>query len=406
VSPSHSAPESAASATSAEAHTLLAAACERLGLQLRSHRLRSIHQRGSRSVSHVHEAAVVADGRRSDVLLVTHVDTRGLPGDALVVEHAGLRAAVWRFPHDPYLPGLAAALDQERISGLLDELGLADAGRPVGMRTRAYRPSRRAVVEVTATQDPAQPLLYLKILAGDRATELAATHRQLVDHVPVPVVLGTETVADGVLALSALRGRTLREALRTGQDLPAPDAVVDLSQRLSSSGLRSRRDPVAFADPRRHAARLRELVPDAGRTVDRVAAEASRAGGPTSVVHGDLHAGQLLVEDGRVTGLLDVDNAGTGLLAHDAGSLVAYLQVLAELHPGQQDRVAAYAAAVADAYAQLVGPRDLARAVAGAWLAIATSAHRSQQQHWQATTRSRIDRAAAALDAPGWHAGA
>lgn len=346
-------------------------------------------------MSHVFEARIQTDDESRDVLLVAHADVRELPDGALVLNQGGNPVAVWRFPHDPYLPGLPSATDPSRVRELLDRVG-APSGTP-RLRTRAYRPSRRAVVEITvAGHASSRRVLYLKVLSGARATALADRHRQLVDHVPVPRVIG---VADrqGIVALEAMPGRTLREAATEGAAMPEPEALLDLSRRLLASGLVSDRSPRDFADAGRHVDLLCELAPEAERTIRRVADEASRVDGPVGVVHGDFHAGQVLVDDGAIVGLLDIDGAGDGLLAHDAGTLVAYLQVLGELRPDVEDRLEAYAVQVADAYCPEVGRTALARATAGAWLALATAAHRSQEADWSTTTRRRIDRAAAAL---------
>lgn len=376
---------------------LLATACSAAGLTLRDHRRRSVHRREGRSVSHVFEATVEGPSGTRDVLLIAHVDARGLPEEAFVLERGADRVAVWRFPQDPFLPGLAPAVDPTRVRQLLDRLGVGPGS--VALHTRAYRPSRRAVVEVSLVGgDGARRALYLKVLSGRRAERLAATHRQLADHVPVPRVVGVAR-AQGIIALEALPGRTLRDVLISGEAAPDAGELGDLSDRIASSGLVSDRSPRTFADPSRHVAPLCDLAPEAASTVRRVAAEAVRVEGPTVPVHGDLHAGQLLVEHGHVTGLLDVDGAGEGLLAHDAGTLVAYLQVLGELHPDRRDDLEAYAATVADLYRPRVGRTDLARATAGAWLALATAAHRSQEPDWPTTTRDRIGRAAAALEA-------
>lgn len=375
---------------------LLERACAQAGVRLVGQSLRSVHHREGRSVSHVYEATLGHGDTTVAALLVAHADVRPPPDGALVLEHGGDRVAVWRFPHDPYLPGLPSAVDLGRMRELLDRLGVGPG--QVHLRTRAYRPARRAVVEATVAGDGrARRVLYCKVLSGDRAEGLADRHRQLREHVPVPAVVGVAP-RQGILALQALPGRTLRDALTAREPVPAAEELVALSRRLMASGLVSDRSPRDFADPVRHVARLCDLAPEASDTIRRVADAAGRIDGPDRIVHGDLHAGQLLVEQGQLTGLLDVDGAGTGLLAQDAGTLVAYLQVLGELQPDVRDHVEAYAREVGDAYAELVGQRDLARGTAGAWLALATAAHRSQEPAWPETTRRRIARAADALD--------
>lgn len=326
---------------------------------------------------------------------MAHLDERGFPPGSFVLTRAGVDVAVWRFPHDPYLPGLPSAVHPARVRELLD--GLAGPPGNVGLRTRAYRPSRRAVVEVTLdTGGQAGRILYLKVLAGERATELADLHRQLVDHVPVPRVIGVAR-AQGILALEALAGPTLRTALVEGGSLPAPGSLVELSQRFAASGLVGRREPRRFADPTRHVELLARLAPDRAEAIRGVASDAAAVEGPVVPVHGDLHDGQLLLAGELVTGLLDVDGTGSGLLAQDAGNLVAHIAVIGELWPDVGERVESYAADVADAYRAVVGAAALASATAGAWLALASGPHRAQDADWPATTRQRIDRAVAEL---------
>lgn len=379
----------------AEAWQLLQTASAAAGAELRGLRLRNVHERARRSVSRVYDATLGVGEQERPALLVVHADARGHPDGALVLSSDAGDVAVWRFPHDPYLPGLASAVHRERVRELLARLGGPDGA--VRLATRAYRPSRRAVVEVAvADGDASARVLYLKVLAGRRAAEVAGIHRQLAEVLPVPRVVGV-SAEQGIVALQALGGETLRSAVLRGGRLPDPRELVAMSRRLASSDLRSRRDPRAFADPTRHVPLLQRLVPDRAEEVARLAGEAAEVDGPPVPVHGDLHDGQLLLTDGRVTGLLDVDGAGHGLLAQEAGTLVAHLAVLGHVQPEVAGRADAYAAAVADAYRRLVGDEALRRATAGAWLALATGPHRAQDRDWPGETRRRLDRAGGVL---------
>lgn len=376
---------------------ILATATEAAGGVLEQATLRSVHDRAGRSLSHVFAASIRVEEEVRDVLLVAHVDARPLPDGAFELRSGEDRVAVWRFPHDPFLPGLASAIDVRRVRELLDRLG----GPPGQIRllTRAYRPSRRAVVEVTIQGDAGTGrVLFLKVLAGDRAQEIAAIHRQLAPAVPVPGIVGVAG-EQGIVALEALGGDTLRTALVEGRALPDPAGLVELSERFAASGLSTRRDPRAFADAGRHVDPLAVLVPDQRDRLERIAAAASDIDQPLVAVHGDLHDGQLLLTAGSITGLLDVDGSGHGWLAQDAGNLIAHVQAVGEVWPRVADRVETFAAAVADAYRPLVGPDVLARATAGAWLGLATGPYRAQDDGWQDLTRTRIARAEQQLPA-------
>lgn len=375
---------------------VLGAAAEAAGLDLLDHTRRSVHHRSGRSYAEVHAATVAFDGQTREVLLVLCRDLRGVPDGAFVLRQGDIEVAVWRFPHDPYLPGLPSAIDAVRVRELLDRLG-APPGE-VRLHTRAYRPARRAVVEVAIEGPEAQGrVLYLKVLAGTRARELASIHETLAGHVPVPRIWGVAD-AQGIVAMEALGGATLRAALAQGLALPEPEELVGLTTRLAASGLGGRRDPRAFADPRRHVAGLARLIPARAEAIRRLADQAARIEAPVVPVHGDLHDAQiLLASDGTVTGLLDVDGAGPGWLVQDAANLIAHVAVVAEIDPRRAAVAEWYAAALTEAFLPHVGATTLARASAGAWIALATGPHRAQDVDWRERTESRLDRAAAAL---------
>lgn len=383
--------------TGPDAAEILGAALGAADLTLDAWRLDSVHHRVGRSLSALYAARVLApDGEPHDLALVAHVDRKPVPDGPVTVEVADVPVSVWRFPNDPFLPGLPSATSHARVRELLDELGV-EAGT-VGLEIRAYRPSRRAVVEVQIDgEEAAGRVLYLKVLAGTRAQRLATVHRELAEHVPVPGVVGV-SAAQGILAIRALAGTTLRTALVDHAPVPTPADLVALSERFAAARLTAGADPSRFADPTRHVSVLADLVPDRRADLERTAEVALAVGGPRVPVHGDLHDAQLLIEDGEVVGLLDVDGAGEGRLAQDAGSLVAHLEALGEVWPDADARVRAYAADVADAYERLLDPRDLARGAAGAWLGLATGPYRVQDAGWERFTRHRIDRALAWAD--------
>lgn len=379
-------------------HAALAAS----GIGLQAHAIRSVHRRGGGSVSVVFDVDVVEANREAGVQLVAHLSTRRVPAGATIVDVGGLPIHVWRYPYDPYLPGLAPALDAERVRDLLTRVG-GPAGT-VATRTRAYRPTRRGVVEVAIGEDGGR-ILYLKVLGGRtveriraRTEALAEVHRRLGDHLPVPRLVGTSP-QQGILALTARSGRTLRTLLVHGAVLPDPEELVDLSRRLAAiRAVDAGADPRRYADITRHVRHLGALLPDELPLLERIAAATSSLSGPTGTVHGDLHDGQLLFDDAvRLSGVLDVDGVGPGDIASDAGRLVAHVEA-AGLHGDLTAPASEYPLRLWDAYRALVDPRETAKAAAAAWVGLATGPYRSQQPDWPDATRQRLAHAAEWLE--------
>lgn len=371
------------------------------GTSLRDWRLRSMHRRGHAASSVLVEGDVVdTSGRERSLLYVMHTSARPVPTGAAVVEVAGADLHIWQFPDDPYLPGLRPAVSRRAAATRLDDLWpeRSTAGPP-SIHTRSYRPTRRAVVAVTPA-DGREPALFLKVLGGRtperieaRTAALVAVHEHLRTHLPVPRPLDHDP-ATGIVALEGMAGTTVRALLRTGQAPPPVDEVVGLVDRLAAAPAPpGSTDPAGYADVRRHLDLLAELVPDLTVGLDGVADAVADIGGPTTTVHGDLHDGQLLVEDGALVGLLDVDGAGTGPLAHDLGRLVANVEVAALTAPDHADLVRTYADELAEALTAIVGPEPLAVAAAGAWVGLATGPHRVRGAGWQRATRRRVEQA-------------
>ena len=253
------------------------------------------------------------------------------PYGALVLDDGAHRVAVWRFPHDPFLPALPVAYDPRAVAGLLRDLGL-DSG-PVTLRVRAYRPGRRAVVEAVGQRRR----LFLKIVRPKRVESLHRRHRLLTDAgVPAPHSYGY--TPEGLLVLAALPGRSLRDVLVTGGKVPSGRQILALLDRLPAE--------LAVGPPRQtwaqrayhYATVLADALPDQAETVTALgeAIVAEARSGPTVPVHGDLYESQLHVRDGRISGVLDVDTAGPGDRIDDVACLLGHLSVLATLNPARR----------------------------------------------------------------------
>lgn len=324
------------------------------------------------------------DGQIAKETLVMATGGR-IPPKAAVLEGDGVRVGIWRWPFDPDLPGLASAVNADAVSALLADLGMG--GGTVRLTVRAYRPGRRAVIEASGTHGR----VFLKVVRPHRVEALNAKHRLLAQHLPVPHSYGYS--AEGILVLQALHGSSLRSALAgAAAPLPPTAALEGLLDRLPlglagnpMSGDHLGRavhyaDVVSGCLPEVRA-RLDELI---GRY-----AELDAGDHPTVAVHGDFYEGQILVDRGRVSGLLDVDTAGTGHRIDEWATMLAHLCVLGLLHPKAR-RIKRYGAAVLADVETRFPATQLRPRISAAVLGLATGPFRVLLPRWPEQTRRRI----------------
>ncbi len=344
-----------------------------------------------RSLTVRHDVAVRwEDGRRTTESMVLSAGRRA-PEGALVISDGVDDVVAWRVPHDPWLPGLAPALDPASAAAVLAEVGLvAPRLRCVA---RAYRPGRRAVVEVTG----AGVRTFLKVVRPRSVEALHRRHQLLAGPVPVPRSLGW-SAEHGIVVLQALGGRTLREALLARFGLPGPGALLAVLDALPSVDAVDGADPAAVPAASwragEWAALLASVAPElAARTAALAAGlapfEAEATAEPVVPVHGDFYEAQLLVDGGRVTGLLDVDTFGAGRRVDDLATMVGHLAVLAVGSP-RHDVIERYAAQLLDGFDRVVDPALLRAAVAGVVLGLATGSFRVLEPNWRHHTERRV----------------
>lgn len=307
-----------------------------------------------------------------------------LPAQGHVLDGPAGPVSAWRVRDDPDLVGLRSALDAGAVEGLLTALGLPSDGLQLSLVS--VHPRRRAVVEVrTATAR-----LFLKCVPPAKSADLDARHRACREAgIPVPKALAVDN-ALGLLVLSPLRGTPLRSLLIADEPhLPPAEQVADLLRSFAGLDL-----PLPARDPRRHArghgALLQAVLPDERGRID--AQLASILDGPVfeGGVHGDFYDAQLLVEEGHVVGVVDVDGAGVGRPVDDAGNLLAHLLVLRTLDVGGQ-AAARWLPDVAAAVSPLHSPRALACSTAAVLLGLATWPHSRHAPDWVQQTRGLLD---------------
>lgn len=328
----------------------------------------------------VHAAGGELDGRRDVVATVGEI-----PDGAAVVESSGTRVGLWVVPNDPLLTGLPSALHVPTVTRLLSDLGFDRKVRHT--RLRAYRPGRRAVVEV----DAGDQSIFLKVVPPSDVDSLHRRHRFLSDLLPVPDSLGLDREL-GVVVMPALSGVDLRTALRRGDDPPRAAAVAAMLDGLADPPDRWKsRSPVEVVP--KVVDLLSRLLPDESGRLQELAGEiGTDVGEPSVAVHGDFHEAQILVDARGPIGLLDVDTFGWGRPGDDAATMLGHLHLLA---PGCRKPASAIdlARALNRHWDGLLDPVDLRRKTGAVVLGLATGPFRVQSPDWPGQTLERITRA-------------
>lgn len=362
---------------------LLGVALAPAGGRVRSAQARQTAWRPGRSLTVRYDARVAwGDGSVTDEVLVA---STGRPHPGTLVLRAGdVEVGVWRLPHDPWLPGLAAITARQQLAPLLDGLGVPPGD--LEHRIVTYRPTRRAVVLVRR----GATTLFVKVTRPDQARALHERHVALAGAVPVPRSLGTDPDL-GLVVLEGLGGTLLRRRVTLPDAaLPPAGAVTALLDRLPAP---PGDQPAAGWRAPEWVDLLGRLRPAQGERLEALAGElaAVDAGRDESrvPVHGDLHDAQLLVQRDRITGLLDVDTHGTGHRLDDLANLIGHLATLAVTTP-RRAMVERYAARLLAGFDRSVDPVVLRYGVADVVLGLATGPFRVLEPNWPANTDARI----------------
>lgn len=307
-----------------------------------------------------------------------------IPEGVSLVAGPEAEVGLWVLPDDPMLPGLRSALDVPTVSRLLSDLGAKEEA--TATRLRAYRPGRRAVVQV----DAGSSSIFLKVVPPKRIEALHAKHRFLADHLPVPDSLGLAP-SQGIVAMMALPGADLRTALRQNlQPFPSADAIASVVMALPhpSDEWRSWSPEETL---RGIVDLLTLLLPDESDRLEKLVAAIGKDPSKRNVpVHGDFHEAQILVDRSRIVGLIDVDTFGWGRSGDDAATMLAHLHLLAPDCP-DPNAVLALARTLNQRWDATTDPVRLRLKTGAHVLGLATGSFRVQSDNWVAETRARID---------------
>lgn len=379
---------------------LLVAAVQHAGGRLLGWQLDHVDSAPQHSTTATYYAEVDwPHGRRTELLGVSARAGAPTKTDSLaeIFADGDREVAVWIYPRDPDLPGLARVAYPEHLVDLINARNLA--GRlvtpaEVDLRMIGYRPRRRAVVRARV----GAMTLYIKVLRPKVFGDIALKHRLLTEAgLPAPEVLA-ET-EDALLVLRKLPGRPLAKAIFQ-PELPCtaeqlinildamPPAVADLERRPPwSDAVEHYADIVAQALPS-ESPRLEWLVREI---------RSGLRGIPlgTEPTHGDFHEGQLHVHDGRIVGILDVDTIGPGRRADDLACLIAHLSTVQGMNAEQAARLRSLLATWVPVFDERVDPVELRLRAAAVIVSLATGPYRSQEPNWQAQTAQVVGAAIA-----------
>jgi hypothetical protein len=278
-----------------------------------------------------------ADGeheRRLAFVAVEHTASAGSGALGVSADDRSQQSSVWLYPADPALPALRTVTDVESAAAVLGALGIAIT--PTAVRVVSYRPGRRAVVRV----DSESQSLFLKVVEPGKAESISERHDLFrASGLPVPKLLGWSP--DGVIAMSGLPGIEAQSAVALIDDHAAfLDQVEFVCSLVAAAPAVNTARPSLFRRLDWYVDRLIETLPDERDRIVRAGAAIALRGAEglefeyTPVtIHGDLHLGQLFVDPGQpsvIAGILDIDTAGVGDPADDAGAFYAHLIALAE----------------------------------------------------------------------------
>ncbi len=350
------------------------------GEELSGFEIRQIVYRPDRRIAVVYEIRTAAGGVLAVVLAAGEI-----PDGAALIESESGALGAWIFPNDPELPGLRSLFRPHSLASLLSDLGV-ESDRTAAI-TRSYRPGKRAVVEVVGTSRR----LFVKAVRPGEVSSLQEAHVALSPHVPIPSSHGWSPV-DGLVVLEALPGRPLFDDPAAA---PHPRVIENLLDRIPPI------DRPVTPRTRRIGSHLRllsRIAPHVEDALGRVAA-AVRDISPAreSPVHGDLHSGQILVQDGRLTGLVDIDTVGIGERADDWANLIAHLHIVALGDPS--GAAADYGQRVFQHVIRSHDERDLRLRIAATMLGYAPGPWLRQTGGWPALIEGRVGAALAWLPA-------
>lgn len=288
--------------------------------------------------------------------LVQRLDLRAVNRDGEESELTvfGTRGSTqrWIHPDDPYLPSLRRFVRAEEVPKSVEER----IGPVTSVTVLTYMPTQRAVVRLDGDQS-----VVARVLRSERLSAAVERHRRaraVLDMVPD---LRLVDESEGLMIVELIDGITLRDRLFALAAAPGGEfangslAIDDLirtveaihsvpvaeARRLEDRSGEQDGDARSSPDMQRQrlnsaCRRLSRDHPEMGALLHSINAEAASSDRSEclTTVHGDLHAGQLILDESdRVRGLIDLDAFGVGDPIVEIGHLLASCAAYSWVHP-------------------------------------------------------------------------
>ena len=233
-------------------------------------------------------------------------------------------ARLFRYPEDPYLPGLTGAASAVVASRLLNRYVFAAPVQRVRVRVVRYRPGGHAVLRHRL----GRVRFYVRVMRPERVSRLMAAAELVAQSgFALPRLAGCWTEG-GVVWLSEIPGTNVRRLIRKGDALD-PALILDGLARLWDIPYQpNEHRPFSLRGAYRRARRVfRQVLRDRDgprRTLKRATAALDpfvTSWQPSGVAHNDFYDDQLIrIPDGRLA-LVDFEGGRTGRSSARCGQL-------------------------------------------------------------------------------------
>ena len=258
------------------------------------------------------------------------------PRDAyLPAEYFGVRLERDRpiefvlYPDDRFLPGLGAAAQPDSAIRLLSKHVLSLPPRRASVELVRYRPTSRALLRHSV----GKVRFYARVVPPTAVAPILAAQELIARSSFVVPRLAGYWRDGGIVWLSEIPGRNLRERIRSGK-APDPSPLLDglasiWSAPYAGNSSPSLNLPGAYRRAKQsfkhhvldNGAARRHLI-DASKSLDPFMASWR----PSGIAHNDFYDDQLLeLRDGRLA-LVDFEEAGPGDPMLDVGTFLAHLR--------------------------------------------------------------------------------